>query len=620
MNLLIITSIYPGAGTPKSFTPVVHYFVKEWAKMGYDVRVIHTSTYFPSVYYKAPQWMRKQLQNRIGIALPEMKLDKELKYEYEGVKVYRIPMRKMMPMSNYSNSELKKACQKAEDYIKKEDFKPEHIICHWLNPQLVLMSHLKHITEAVTTMVLHGAGPGMEKPFKNWNQLVSDVDIWGYRAVKTKKAFECICGKQKYSFRCFSGIPVYYTENVTHRDGSFKNSFVQVGLLIERKYPDKTIDAVASVYGSGDYTLNIIGEGTMKNALEEKISVLGASDKMCLLGRLPRQEIIPVLDSSDVFILISKQEVFGLVYIEAMSRGCIVIASRGEGMEGVIEHGENGFLCEAGNAEELASIIKQIRNLTDEERKRISEAAIATSLKLTDVAVAKDYIDTVVEFGKKIKENCDEEIEYHSMSISADLPSGGGRNSLRFITQSLKIKLRQGKRRYYSWKYGVKGAAKTALLQPGSSINKDLQIDEYAYIGPRSTIGRGVHIGKYTMLANNVMVVGGDHNFKSPDLPIIFSGREGIKDTWIGVDCWIGAGSIIMAGVTIGDGAIIAAGSVVTKDVPPCTVYGGNPAKFIKKRFSPEDEKKYIEKMSYFNYSESELESLMVSGRDWNSK
>lgn len=59
-------------------------------------------------------------------------------------------------------------------------------------------------------------------------------------------------------------------------------------------------------------------------------------------------------------------------------------------------------------------------------------------------------------------------------------------------------------------------------------------------------------------------------------------------DIMIGNDVWIGRESIIMPGVKIGDGAIIAAYSMVAKDVPAYTVYGGNPAKFIKKRFDDE--------------------------------
>ena len=56
-------------------------------------------------------------------------------------------------------------------------------------------------------------------------------------------------------------------------------------------------------------------------------------------------------------------------------------------------------------------------------------------------------------------------------------------------------------------------------------------------------------------------------------------------DTVIGNDVWIGRESVIMPGVKIGDGSIIGAYSVVTKDVPSYSVVGGNPAKFIKKRF-----------------------------------
>lgn len=414
-KILVITSIYPGPDVPKGYTPVVHYFTKEWVRMGYDVRVIHCCTYFPALYYKAPGWLRSIIQNKKGIALPDNRLDKTLEYELEGVKVFRLPMKKLKPIGHYSDRVLKKASLEAKDYIYKESFTPDYIISHWLNPQLMLMSDLKKTTKAVTTMVLHG-DLGRLKTIKKWEQMVANVDIWGYRSLGIKECFERLCGRQSYSFRCFSGIPEYYTWNVPQRDGFFRNRFVQVGLLMDRKYPDKIIEAVNSVYGKNDYSLTIVGDGAMKGTLEARVEKLGAKDKILLTGRLPRNEIIPILDSSDVFILISRGEVFGLVYIEAMSRGCIVIASRGEGMEGIITHGKNGFLCEAGNAVELADIIKQVRDLSVEERIRISKAAIATSLKLTDVSVAKDYIDTVIDYAREVtKGELKERYNYHTM-------------------------------------------------------------------------------------------------------------------------------------------------------------------------------------------------------------
>lgn len=75
-------------------------------------------------------------------------------------------------------------------------------------------------------------------------------------------------------------------------------------------------------------------------------------------------------------------------------------------------------------------------------------------------------------------------------------------------------------------------------------------------------------------------------------------------------DVWIGLNSIILSGVTIGQGAIIGAGSVVTKDVPPYAIVGGNPAKIIKYRFEPE----VIEKLVKFDFSKLDEEKIKQIG------
>ena len=65
--------------------------------------------------------------------------------------------------------------------------------------------------------------------------------------------------------------------------------------------------------------------------------------------------------------------------------------------------------------------------------------------------------------------------------------------------------------------------------------------------------------------------------------------RAGLKgDTVVGNDVWIGSGATIMPGVRIGDGAIVAAESVVTRDVAPYAIVGGNPAEDRRLRFAPE--------------------------------
>ena len=66
-------------------------------------------------------------------------------------------------------------------------------------------------------------------------------------------------------------------------------------------------------------------------------------------------------------------------------------------------------------------------------------------------------------------------------------------------------------------------------------------------------------------------------------------------DVVIGNDVWIGREAMIMSGVTIGDGAVIAARALVSKDVPPYAIVGGNPAKLIRPRFAPEIVERLLE-------------------------
>lgn len=124
------------------------------------------------------------------------------------------------------------------------------------------------------------------------------------------------------------------------------------------------------------------------------------------------------------------------------------------------------------------------------------------------------------------------------------------------------------------------------------SPHKDVSIGNRVQFGLNCRIQCDIKFGNSILMASNVAFVGkDDHITNIPGQTIWNSGRGDSKKTHVGNDVWIGHGAIIIAGVTIGDGAIVAAGSVVTKDVLPCTIVGGNPAKFIKNRFNSDEEK-----------------------------
>ena len=133
----------------------------------------------------------------------------------------------------------------------------------------------------------------------------------------------------------------------------------------------------------------------------------------------------------------------------------------------------------------------------------------------------------------------------------------------------------------------------------------ELNIGDNFYIGKYSIIECDAKIGDNVIFANRVSLIGRyDHNYQQIGVPTRLASQIRDRDyNWKGSnqkiivedDVWIGLGSIVLSGVTIGKGSIIAAGSVVTKDVEPFTIYGGNPAKKIKNRFdSSEDLKEHI--------------------------
>lgn len=84
---------------------------------------------------------------------------------------------------------------------------------------------------------------------------------------------------------------------------------------------------------------------------------------------------------------------------------------------------------------------------------------------------------------------------------------------------------------------------------------------------------------------------------------------EGV-DTLIGNDVWIGSEAVVMPGIKIGDGAVIGTRALVTRDVEPYAIIGGNPAKMIRKRFDDRRIEMLLE-MQRWHWSNEQLKAVM---------
>jgi acetyltransferase-like isoleucine patch superfamily enzyme len=116
-----------------------------------------------------------------------------------------------------------------------------------------------------------------------------------------------------------------------------------------------------------------------------------------------------------------------------------------------------------------------------------------------------------------------------------------------------------------------------ALVRGDVTFGANCTVNAFACISGRVTCGDDVRI------ASHVSIVGFNHGFEDPAVPIHVQKHETLGIT-IADDVWIGANAVILDGVTIGQGVVVAAGAVVTKDVPAFSIVAGVPARVIRKR------------------------------------
>ncbi len=138
-------------------------------------------------------------------------------------------------------------------------------------------------------------------------------------------------------------------------------------------------------------------------------------------------------------------------------------------------------------------------------------------------------------------------------------------------------------------RYGLSELGEGFQLQPlGIDMPAGSRLGRYGYIGPAFSARSPICVGDLVMISAGVTIVANDHGTDDVHLPIRLDFRWAHLVTVFECDAWIGHGAILRSGITIGRGAVVAAGSVVTKDVPPYGIVGGNPAKLIRMRLDAE--------------------------------
>lgn len=194
-----------------------------------------------------------------------------------------------------------------------------------------------------------------------------------------------------------------YKDKTNSNSNDFK--FVSTGNLINTKRMDLTIEAFYEVFRNDPKVkLIIFGDGPKKKTLEELINKYDLNSQVELRGLCSREMIAEQLGRSDCFVLASRSETFGVAYIEALSMGVPVIATKCGGPESFVNK-SNGRMINVDNKKQLIEAMKYMYNNVDKYNNE--NIGVEIKEKFSPVIIANKIIQVYEEviFGDKKNRN-----------------------------------------------------------------------------------------------------------------------------------------------------------------------------------------------------------------------
>ncbi|WP_372774659.1 glycosyltransferase [Mangrovibacterium sp.] len=365
MNILLITQLFPADSAARYSSGALREFALEWEKAGHCVQVIR-----PHFAYEKEPFREKPFI--IGRNI-----------QVEFIQPKRVPLVKW---TFYSYAKLRKKLQ----------FAPDVVVCHLYNSYFTFSG----LARQLKVPFVIGIHMSDIKIAKNWfhrfhQQMVfRQASGFACRSQSYEKQFsEIFPSHADKTFLAQSGIPPDYLKMKTTSEDSPITRIITVSRLEKRKQIDRVIRALKELSVESDWHYTIVGEGGEKDELKRLTNELDLNEHVHFAGALPRAEVMEQLQQHEVFVLPSYQETFGLVYLEAMAAGCLVIGSRNEGIDGIIQDGENGFLCDAAIQESIQAKLMEAISLDADGRKRIHQRAEQTIENFTLENKANEYLN-----------------------------------------------------------------------------------------------------------------------------------------------------------------------------------------------------------------------------------
>jgi glycosyltransferase involved in cell wall biosynthesis len=164
-----------------------------------------------------------------------------------------------------------------------------------------------------------------------------------------------------------------YRPDLTPRDA---NRVLFVGRLTTEKNIDVVLRAIAVLDPALDVTFDIVGGGDQRKNLEALTHQLGLDDRVRFHGHTSEDELRDLYSRASVFAIASVAELQSIATMEAMASGLPIVAANAVALPHLVHDGENGYLFEPGNVEELAARLTDVLTASPEERLRMQQASL----------------------------------------------------------------------------------------------------------------------------------------------------------------------------------------------------------------------------------------------------
>lgn len=164
-----------------------------------------------------------------------------------------------------------------------------------------------------------------------------------------------------------------YRPDLTPRDA---NRILFVGRLTTEKHIDVVLKALSQLDPALDVTFDIVGGGDQRAKLEALAQQLGVASRVTFHGHASEDDLRTLYSRASVFAIASIAELQSIATMEAMASGLPIVAANAVALPHLVHEGENGYLFEPGDADELAARLTDVLTAAPEERERMQQASL----------------------------------------------------------------------------------------------------------------------------------------------------------------------------------------------------------------------------------------------------